>query len=62
MAEAIVSDWIAEFNSLEPEELKTFSALHNENHELSTAIQTIFNDRTKHSEVIMKLFYVFKAI
>lgn len=51
MAEAIVSDWLAEFNSLEPEELKTFSALHAENHELSTAIHTILNDRTKHLEV-----------
>lgn len=51
MAEAIVSDWIAEFNSLEPEELRTFSALHAENHELSTAIHTILNDRTKHLEV-----------
>lgn len=51
MAEAIVSDWLAEYNSLEPQEMRSFAALHTENHELSTAIQTILNDKTKHSDV-----------
>ena len=51
MAEAIVSDWLAEYNSLEPQEIRTFAALHAENHELSTAIHSILNDKTKHSEV-----------
>lgn len=62
MAEAIVSDWIAEFNSLEPEELRTFSALHAENHELSTAIHTILNDRTKHLEVSKKKLQAIKKV
>ncbi|CRK96204.1 CLUMA_CG009632, isoform A [Clunio marinus] len=52
MADAIVSDWLAEYNSLEPQEIRTFAALHAENHELSTAIQTILNDKTKHSELL----------
>lgn len=51
MAESIVSDWINDFNALEPEELKSFAALHTENHELSTAIHTVLNDRSKHTEV-----------
>lgn len=51
MAEAIVSDWLAEYNSLEPQEIRSFAALHAENHELSTAIHSILNDKTKHSEV-----------
>lgn len=51
MAEAIVSDWLAEYNSLEPQEIRSFAALHAENHELSTAIQAILNDKTKHPDV-----------
>lgn len=51
MAEAIVSDWLAEYNSLEPQEIRSFAALHVENHEVSTAIQTILSDKTKHSDV-----------
>ncbi|KAG5678557.1 hypothetical protein PVAND_008222 [Polypedilum vanderplanki] len=52
MAESIVTDWIGDFNSLEPQQLKTFAALHAENHELSTAIHTIFNDKSKHQEYL----------
>lgn len=51
MADCIVSDWIGDFNSLEPQQLKTFAALHAENHELSTAIHTILHDKSKHQEV-----------
>jgi hypothetical protein len=51
MAESIVSDWINDFNALEPQQLRSFAALHNENHELSTAIHTLLNDKTKHQEV-----------
>lgn len=51
MAEAIVSDWLAEYNSLEPQEIRSFAALHAENHELSTAIQTILNDKAKQPDV-----------
>ncbi len=55
MAESIVMDWISDFNALEPEELKSFAALHTENHELSTAIHAILNDKSKHQEVIILL-------
>lgn len=51
MAEAIVSDWLAEYNALEPQEIRSFAALHAENHELSTAIQTILSDKAKHPDV-----------
>lgn len=51
MAESIVSDWLAEYNSLEPQEIRSFAALHAENHELSTSIQSILSDKSKHSDV-----------
>lgn len=51
MAESIVSDWINDFNGLEPQQLRSFAALHSENHELSTAIHTLLNDKSKHQEV-----------
>lgn len=51
MAESIVTDWLNDFNALEPEELKSFAALHSDNHELSTAIHNVLNDKTKHQEV-----------
>lgn len=56
MAESIVSDWLSEYDSLEPEELRSFAAQHeNNNHDLSTAIYTILNDRTKYSEVRLNI-------
>ena len=51
MADSIVADWISDFNALEPQQLKTFAALHAENHELSTAIHTLLQDKAKHQEV-----------
>jgi hypothetical protein len=51
MAESIVSDWIGDYNALEPQEIKSFAALHAENHELSTAIHSVLNDKPKHQEV-----------
>lgn len=56
MAESIVTDWINDFNALEPEELKSFAALHSDNHELSTAIHSVLNDRSKHQEV--KIYFI----
>jgi protein FAM126 len=61
MAEAIVSDWLAEYNSLEPQEIRTFAALHAENHELSTAIHSILNDKAKHSEVSLIITVIMTA-
>jgi hypothetical protein len=52
MAESIVSDWINDFNGLEPQQLRSFAALHNENQELSQAIHTILNDKSKHQEYL----------
>lgn len=51
MAESIVSDWISDYNSMEPQQIKSFAALHVENHELSTAIHTLLHDKSKHQEV-----------
>lgn len=51
MADAIVSDWIAEYDALLPEEVRTFAAQHENNHELSTAIYTVLNDKNKNFDV-----------
>jgi hypothetical protein len=51
MADAIVNDWIAEYNSLQPEEVRSFASQHENNHELSTALYTILNDKNKYFDV-----------
>lgn len=51
MAESIVSDWLAEYASLEPTEMQTFVAGHEHNHEVSSALFTIINERLKYPDV-----------
>lgn len=51
MAESIVSDWLAEYAALEPTELQTFIAEHENNHEVSSAIFSIINERLKYPDV-----------
>lgn len=55
MAESIVSDWLAEYTSLEPTELQTFIAEHENNHEVSSALFTIINERLKYPDVSVNL-------
>jgi len=52
MAEAIVEDWLQEYNRLEKEELNTFAASHENNHEVSVAVFTILSERSKYPEVV----------
>lgn len=51
MAESIVSDWLAEYAALEPTEMQTFVADHEHNHEVSSALFTIINERLKYPDV-----------
>lgn len=51
MAEAIVEDWLQEYGRLTKEELKTFAADHEDNHDLTAALFTIFNERSKYPEL-----------
>lgn len=51
MAESIVSDWLAEYAALEPTELQTFIAEHENNHEVSSALFSIINERLKYPDV-----------
>lgn len=59
MAESIVSDWLAEYAALEPTELQTFIADHEDNHEVSSALFTIINERLKYPDVSMTREYYF---
>lgn len=54
MAESIVSDWLAEYAALEPTEMQTFVADHEHNHEVSSALFTIINERLKYPDVSMR--------
>lgn len=52
MAESLVTDWIQEYERLSKEELPTFAAEHTDNHDLSAALFTIFNERSKFPDLI----------
>lgn len=54
MAESIVTDWLADYATLEPSELRTFAAEHEHNHEISHALFTIINERLKYPDVSVK--------
>lgn len=51
MAEAIVTDWLADYSALEPSELHTFAAMHENNQEIADALYTILNERLKYPDV-----------
>ena len=60
MAEAIVSDWITEYETLQPEEMKSFISQLESNHEIATALYSVLADRSKHSEVrTLEVFIVY---
>lgn len=51
MAEALVSDWLADYAALEPTELRSFAAEIGHNHEISQALFTVINERAKYADV-----------
>lgn len=51
MAESIISDWIAEYNSLQESELRSFAAQHENDYEISKALYTVLNERAKYKDV-----------
>lgn len=55
MAESIVSDWLAEYAALEATELQSFIADHENNHEVSSALFTIINERLKYPDVSIQV-------
>lgn len=52
MAHEIVGDWLQEYSKLEKDELKTFAANYENDHELSSALFTILSERTKYPDLI----------
>lgn len=53
MAESIVNDWLADYAAIEPTEIRAFAAQHEHNHEISSALFTIINERLKYPDVSM---------
>lgn len=51
MAESIITDWVADYAALEPSELRTFAAEHEQDHEIAHALFTVINERSKYQEV-----------
>lgn len=51
MAEAIIADWIADYSGLQESELRTFAAQHENDFEISKALYSILNERTKYKDV-----------
>lgn len=51
MAESIVTDWLADYAALEHSEIRTFAAQHEHNHEISSALFTIINERLRYPDV-----------
>ncbi|KAL5287813.1 FAM126B family protein [Megaselia abdita] len=66
MAESIVQDWLAEYESLEASEIPTFISMQDNNPDITDAIHSIFNSRTKYPELIHSIcnqlykFYISK--
>ncbi|XP_059614272.1 hyccin isoform X1 [Phlebotomus argentipes] len=62
MAESLVADWIADYSSLDASEIRTFAAQHEHNHEISSALFSILNERHKYSDLLHSIcnqFYSF---
>lgn len=56
MAESIVNDWLADYAALEPSEIRTFAAQHEDNYEISSALFSIINERIKYPDVSERPF------
>ncbi|XP_055620507.1 hyccin isoform X2 [Toxorhynchites rutilus septentrionalis] len=52
MAEAIIADWISDYNSLQESERRTFATQHENDYEISKALYTILNERAKYKDLI----------
>lgn len=51
MAESIVTDWLSDYTSLQPFEIRSFASQHENNHEIAHALFTILNERLKYPDV-----------
>lgn len=62
MAESIVQDWLAEYESLEESEIPTFISMQDNNPDITDAIHSIFNTRTKYPEVSESYFSILVTV
>uniref|UniRef100_A0A0K8TRW8 Putative beta-catenin-tcf/lef signaling pathway component drctnnb1a n=1 Tax=Tabanus bromius TaxID=304241 RepID=A0A0K8TRW8_TABBR len=52
MAESIVTEWMAEYASLQSSEIHSFALMHENNQEVADALYTIFNERIKYPDLV----------
>lgn len=55
MVEALISDWLEEYSTITEDELTSFAAQHQHNHEVAAALFAVFHNCTKYPEVKKKL-------
>lgn len=41
---ALITEWLSEYNNLQENEIKSFAAEHEHNHEIATALYSLFSD------------------
>lgn len=51
MVEALISDWLEEYSTITEDELTSFAAQHQHNHEVAAALFAVFHNYTKYLEV-----------
>lgn len=51
MGEQVVLEWLADWAALDPAELHSFAAEHDQSQDVVEAIYTVLDERTKHPEV-----------
>lgn len=61
MAESIVTDWLADYAALQHSEIRAFAAQHEHNHEISTALFTIINERLRYPDVSCRRRVAFQS-
>lgn len=57
MGEQVVLEWLADWAALDPAELHSFAAEHDQSQDVVEAIYTVLDERTKHPEVTRHSFY-----
>lgn len=56
MGEQVVLEWLADWAALDPAELHSFAAEHDQSQDVVEAIYTVLDERTKHPEVTKHSF------
>ncbi|XP_026478712.1 hyccin [Ctenocephalides felis] len=55
MVEALISDWLEEYSTITEDELTSFAAQHQHNHEVAAALFAVFHNCTKYPELTLQI-------